>query len=211
VISLRRLKRRVLASRTIEATPLDLNSGFTGLLCSVSAPFPPSNDPARQPETISRLVRENEHPTLELWESPIGSVLKAMQHHERDLRYCWLIASEDSRPYLKALVQAADKYFPNVKVLPETVVPDVYGRIDDVYEAVHGIFNRCEADTGGRVRARDIITDVTAGTKIMSIAVALACLDAARKIEYIEQKHRKDFYKIDISWEKIVRRPSEKG
>ena len=39
----------------------------------------------------------------------------------------------------------------------------------------------------------------------MSIAVAMACLDAERHLQYVEQKTRKDFYEIDITWEKIIR------
>ena len=207
VIYLRRLRSRLAANRIIEATPLGLNSGFTGLVCCVSAPFPPSSDPARQPEAIAHLVKENEQPTKELLDTPVGSVLKAMEHHKQHLRHCWLVASDDSKPYLTALKEAARKYFPDVTLYPPAIVPDVYCRVDDVYEAVHMIFNTCEKDTGGKVSPKNIITDVTAGTKIMSIAVAMACLDAERNIQYIEQKERKLFYKIDISWAKISSRP----
>jgi hypothetical protein len=210
IVYARALKQRLFGRRMIEATPLGLNSGFTGLICPVSAPFPPSTEPARQSEAIQKLITENDHPTEDLWKTPIGSVLKAMEHHCKDLMYCWLIASEDSRPYLVALLEAARKFFPSVTVLEPVIVNDVYCKIDDVYEAVHKIFDTCKEETSAKVHPKDIITDVTGGTKIMSIAMAMACLDADRNIQYIEQKERKTFYKIDITWEKISKRPDRK-
>jgi hypothetical protein len=209
VVYLRRMKERFLTHRRIEATPLGVNSGFKGLICPVSAPYPPSQEPARQPQAITKLINENDHPPETLWETPIGSALKAIRHHAKDLKYCWLVASEDSAPYLKALIDAIEKYFPNVTPMPPVIVPDVYGKIDDVYEAVHNIFNSCSSDTQGKLGPADIITDVTGGTKIMSIAMAMACLDADRHIEYVEQRERKTFYKIDITYEKIMKRPAE--
>jgi hypothetical protein len=203
------ISRNFMAHRRIEATPLDVNSGYKGLICPVSAPPPRSADPQRQPDTINKLIQENKHPPEALLATPLGPVLKAMQLHERDLIYCWLVGSEDSLPYVNAIKAAAAKYFPLVAIR-DVAVPDVYCKIDDVYEAVHDIFASCEKATEGKVRPRDIITDVTSGTKIMSIAVAMACLDADRNIQYQEQKEQKSFYKIDITWEKIASRPRSK-
>jgi hypothetical protein len=134
-----------------------------------------------------------------------GSVLRAAEHHRKNLQDCWLIASEDSRPYFEPLESAFRKFFPNVVLHKPVTVRDVYAKIDDVYQKTHMIFENCESETDGRIKPPDIITDVTGGTKIMSIAVAMACLDAERHLQYVEQKTRKDFYEIDITWEKIIR------
>lgn len=152
VVYLRKLKERFLTHRRIEATPLGINSGFKGLICSVSAPYPPSQDPTRQPEWLARLVNDNEQPTESMWDTAIGSALRAVRHHQKDLRYCWLVASEDSGAYLKILLQAIQKYFPNLKKTRTVSVPDVYGKIDDVYEAMHNIFNSCGQDMNERKR-----------------------------------------------------------
>ncbi len=208
LLYLRRLSRRLFSRRRIEATPLGINSGFKGLICCVSAPLPPDKAPEKNPEYIEELVRKSGSLTAELLEGPIGSILKAIQHHKRDLRHCWLIASEDSKPYFGPLKHACQKYFPEVNLHDPITVADVYAKIDGVYNAAHEVFHKCEEETNGQVRQADIITDVTGGTKIMSIAVAMACLDRDRQIQYIEQKERKTFYRIDITWEKIVRRPA---
>jgi len=203
------MSRKLMAHRKIEATPLGVNSGYKGLLCPVSAPPPRSPEPQRQPDSINRLIAEGEHPSEDLLATPIGPVLKAMQLHVKDLIHCWLIGSEESRSYVESIRTAARKYFPRVTV-HSLFVPDVYCKIDDVYETVHGVFESCQTESEGKVRPRDIITDVTSGTKVMSIAVAMACLDADRNIQYQEQREQKMFYKIDITWEKITGRARSK-
>ena len=201
--------RRLFGQHKLDVNPIGANSGHKGLICSVSAPLPVSTLPSRQPEVIEKLIQDNDHPTDELLRTPIGPTLKALDLHQKDLIHCWLVASEDSTPYFATIEQASKKYYPRVTI-HRVLVPDVYCNIDPVYEAVHNIFNSCATETQDKVQPRDIITDVTSGTKIMSIAMAVACLDADRKIQYIEQKEQKNFYKIDISWEKISKRPSKK-
>jgi hypothetical protein len=51
---------------------------------------------------------------------------------------------------------------------------DVYTSIKPTYEATDRIFLTAESKTG--LKPEEIFADVTGGTKIMSIAVALACL-----------------------------------
>lgn len=197
------LRKRLFGRRNFETRILPLEPGFKGLICCVSAPLG-TKMPA---EELEKLVEGSERLTLPLNASPIGSILKAMEHHRRLLRHCWVIASEDSEPYFKSLCKAREKFFPHVTLHEPERITDVYGKVDEVYNATHRIFDRCGPDTNNEFAARDIITDVTGGTKIMSIAVAMACLDVDRKIEYIEQRNRKEFYEIEVTWEKIARRP----
>jgi hypothetical protein len=132
-----------------------------------------------------------------------------MEYHRPLLRHCWFVVSDASDPYFKVLRKACAKFFPHVTVHEPERVTDVYHNVDDVYDATHRIFERCGPETNKELSAKDIITDVTSGTTIMSIAVAMACLDDDRRIEYVEQKTRKDIYEIDVSWEKITRRPAK--
>jgi CRISPR-associated protein (Cas_Cas02710) len=187
---------------TITKLDLDLDERpkYKGLICPVSAPFP---SPRAAPDAVRANIQEAEFLDQALRDGPIGTILKAIEHHQVSLRHCWLLGSPDSKPYFPIIQEAGAKYFPDVRIHDPITVDDVYGAIDDVYNAVHGIFGESKKTWG--VEPEDIITDVTGGTKIMSIGLALACLPANRHIEYIDQKDRKTFYSVEITWETITR------
>jgi hypothetical protein len=211
VVSYWRFARKILTRRVIQSRMLPIEPRFKGLICAVSAPLPAPIEPSRRPEAIFELISSHGNLDEQLLEGPIGPVLKAIQHHLGSLRHCWFLASEDSKVYLKPIQEACRKYFPGVRLHDPVILADVYRKIDDVYEAVHEVFDRCEKETDGDVLPADIITDITGGNKIISIGTAMACLDADRSMQYIEQKQRKDLYMIDITWEKIIRRPRKKN
>lgn len=198
--------KRLFGRRNFEARILPIESGFKGLICCLSAPL----GTKMSADELGKLVDGSDRLAMPLKDSPIGSILKAMEHHRRFLHHCWLIASKDSDPYFKSLGIACKKFFPHVELHEPEWVNDVYGKVDEVYNATHRMFDRCESETNKELTAKDVITDVTGGTKIMSIAVAMACLDIDRKIQYMEQRNRKEFYEIDVTWEKITRRPPAK-
>ena len=207
---IRRLTGRIVSRGRTRAEPLGVDSGYKGLVCLVSAPF--DKDPKKQPAAIESLIGAtplltNDANGVLLRASPIGAILKAMELHRRHLEHVWFVASNESKAYFPSLEKACKQYFPGKRYHPPVVVSDVTERIDEVYEAVHLLLARCEAETGGDVHISDVITDITGGTKIMSIAAALACLDDDRHIQYLEQKTRTGFYKIDITYEKIAKRP----
>jgi hypothetical protein len=160
------------------------------------------------PEDLKRLIESSPMLNDALRASPIGAALRAMEWHSHDLKHCWLLVSDLSRPNLSLLKEACGKYFRDVK-LHDIEVQDVYTSIDEVYNATHKIFDGCGIETNGELAAKDVIADVTGGTAIMSIAMAMACLDDERTVEYIEQKTRRKIYRIDLSWGKIMRRPAK--
>jgi hypothetical protein len=196
-----RLRARLFGRRSF-ITRIVIEPGFKGLICCVSAPV----GGKMTGDELERLVADSDRLTLALKQSPIGAILKAMERHRRDLRHCWPIGSEDSLPYFKSLGKACAKFFPHVTLHDLERVDDVYGKVDEVYNATHRIFDRCGPETDNKIKAKDVITDVTGGTTVMSIGVAMACLDIDRKIQYLEQQHRKEFYEIEVTWEKIAHR-----
>jgi hypothetical protein len=205
---LRKVFRNLSGRRRIEARPIRIEPHIKGLICCVSAPLPGRAVGARKsPEQIAELIERSSEVNDELRNGPLGSILKALELRHKHLLHCWLIASAESGPYCDLLLKAIKRYFPSVTA-HVCLVPDVYARIDDVFETTHSIFATCEQETDGQVRPAEIVTDVTGGTKIMSIAVAMACLDANRQLQYIEQRQQKEFYQIDITWEKIAHAPA---
>jgi len=193
--------RKWLFRPKVETNPLGLGSGYKGLVCCVSAP-------PGMAENIAGLIRDSANPSRDLLNTPLGTIFKAMNLHGKYLIHCWLVHSEESLPYLELVEEAAAKYFPQVTT-HRVMVSDVDFKIDSVYDATRRIFRSCAGETGNRVQPRDIVTDITSGNKIMSVAMALACMADQREIEYMEQKNRKEFFKIDIAWSNLFDRPAE--
>jgi hypothetical protein len=211
VRDIKRLSRHVVSPRQSRAEPLGLNSGYRGLICLVSAPL--DKNPKKQPPYIESLIEQaailsDNATSIELRDSPIGAILKALELHRRDLKDCWFLSSKESKPYFEVLSKACARYFPKVRCHDPVEVSDVYEKIDEVYDAAHRLYGRLEGESNGEVKPHEVVVDITGGTKIMSIAVALACLDSDRQIQYLEQKERTKFYKIDITYEKISKRPA---
>lgn len=130
---------------------------------------------------------------LQLQCSSLWPQLAAIQYHleGETLRDCWLITTHGGNaknemigsaatvPILEAFVRrlpggqsvslhTGDTY---------TVAPTAY---DAIYEIVDRIF-RQEAV----YRQSHVIADITGGTKLMTIGIALACLSPGRKMEYM--------------------------
>lgn len=203
VVLCRDLAKKLFARRVITTRPLSLERQFKGLICLVSKPT--ASEPGSQPEVIRELIRNNDDLTEALLDTRVGTALKAVQHHLGKLTHCWFVASQDSREYVALTQEACGKYFPNVRLLEPVIVADVSRKIDDVLAAVHDILERCEEETAGEILTRDIVTDITAGNKIMSVGAAMACLDADRSIEYIGQQDRKTIYEIEVTLEQLIR------
>jgi hypothetical protein len=144
----------------------------------------------------------------ELRSSPIGAILKALELHKRHLVDCWSLSSTESKPYFEVLRKACWKYFPKACFHDPVIVSDVYEKIDEVYDAAHLLYGRLDSESKDGIKPHEVVADITGGTKIMSIGLSLACLDSERQIQYLEQKERKNFFKIDITHEKISKRPA---
>lgn len=203
---LKGLAGKVVGRFSFQTGSLGLSSR-KGLICLLSAPSAARPDPKKEPRYLENLINASSTLTPDLRACILGPILKAIERHATpgapgnggDLRYCWLIASRDSKALFQPLRSACAKLFPGVRVPDPIEVGDVYHRIDDVYNAVRQVFLKCEKETYGLVKPADIVTDVTGGNKIMSIGAAMACLDGEHEIEYIEQENQRDFYFIDIT------------
>jgi hypothetical protein len=140
-----------------------------------------SDDPGQVRDGLDRLHVEKSN----LWPQ-----LAAIQYHLEGgaLRDCWLITtrseskddaagSEATAPIVEAFVRSLPGG-PAVSLhtgADYTVTPGAYTAI---YEIVDRIFRRAP------YRPAHLIADVTGGTKLMTIGIALACLSPGRKMEY---------------------------
>jgi hypothetical protein len=157
-----------------------------------------TGDRERLPKALERLsaedgpVSESDYELLE--RTNLESPFRAVEYHFKKgtLRDCWLITTEDvsypdgsveggSGPAAKILERWFFHRYPEANVRfhygPDLRVhPRGYARL---WLIVDELFERAP------YKAANMVVDITPGTKLMSIALALACQEPSRSMQYI--------------------------
>ena len=151
------------------------------------------------PAAINRLHDDNPTPPTDddfalLERSNLESPLRAIEYHyeKKTLRDCWLITTEDVT-YKDGTTERGSSCA--AKILerwffyrnPEAGVSFHYGKEWSVHPRdyarmwllVDELFERAP------YKAENVIVDITPGTKPMTLAIALACLEPKRTMQYI--------------------------
>ena len=125
----------------------------------------------------------------------IGQTFKAINHHANELKYCWLIFSDQSGINVNII-----QYFFE-KVTKKSLKP-ILVKINDpndskhIKEKIDNIYNNLPED----IKVTDVISDITAGTKPMTAGMILSCLHSDRNMEYIEQSPKRNLIEVNISY-----------
>ena len=124
----------------------------------------------------------------------IGQTFKAINHHLGELKYCWLIYSDQSDVNVDII-----KYFFE-KVTKKDLKPKLV-KINDSNDSKHikETIDNIYDNLPDGVKVTDVIADITAGNKPMTAGMVLSCLDPKRNIEYIEQSKKRALIEVDIS------------
>ncbi|KKG34443.1 hypothetical protein [Methanosarcina mazei] len=166
-----------------------LNRKYKGLITFVS--IPPRNKAKDQwiaecKDTIDKYP-QNTNEILGL--QGIGQTFRAILHHGEELNHIWLVHSGDSiinieiiDYFLKNVVKRKLP-FTTVEVTAPNDVVHVKSKIDEIYKELPKKIETKNAV----IETKDVIADITAGTKIMTSAMFLSCLPSDRNIEYVEQ------------------------
>jgi hypothetical protein len=122
----------------------------------------------------------------EVLASNLGPLFAALQHHEPELRHCWLAYTPESEPVLPVAKDLVKLLCPEatpheVKLHDANNVQAIAQRVREVYES--SISNR-------NLRPDDVIVDITGGNVTMSAGLVLASLDENRKVQYLLQTRR---------------------
>ena len=116
----------------------------------------------------------------------VGQTFRAIIHHRKKLKVCWLLYTEGS-------VEAKEVVELFIKKFALKLINTIHVRIDDPYnlksirKAVDEIYVKDIEDEEVKLQETDVIADITGGTTPMSSAIILACTSSDRKIEYVEQ------------------------
>ncbi|MBE9591959.1 MAG: hypothetical protein IMF19_00620, partial [Proteobacteria bacterium] len=123
---------------------------------------------------IENLVenREDADGSRELYEvRGVGQTFRAIKHHLGRLEVCWLLCTGDVEEG-KELVEHFIKEFGHETVKVESCHLESPNDIESVYKVIDGIYKK-ELEKYN-LREKEVITDVTGGTTIMSSAMILA-------------------------------------
>lgn len=124
----------------------------------------------------------------------IGQTFKAINHHLGELKYCWLLYTDQSDVNIDII-----KYFID-SVTEKSLRPD-FVKINDANDSKHikETIDNIYHNLPEGVKVTDVIADITAGNKPMTAGMVLSCLDQERNIEYIEQSEKRVIIEVDIS------------
>lgn len=178
-----------------------------GLILLLS-PYSPTNPLIKTPEKLNPLIdkicqtswrdlTQDDFNAIDLSNSNLIPQLKAVEYHlsEGKLKKVWLISTL-TRNEMK--IQGSD----TTAIILETYLKFKYGNqleihgqefkgqqllVEDgdygkVYQIVDSIFKQSD------YKDEVIIADITGGTKMMSVALAMACISPKRKMQYMDSK-----------------------
>lgn len=182
---------------------------YKGLIAFVSEPPKDSikNDKMEEDwfnnckNIIDNFVNEGKENPVKLQKiRGIGSIFKAVNHHQEVLKYCWLLHSKNSEINIDII-----NYFFS-RVLNDAIKPDFKLILDSndpkhINELIEGIYSNLSYD----ISPSEIISDITAGNKPMTAGMIISCLNGNKKIEYIEQSEKEELIEIDLSPKIIVK------
>lgn len=178
-----------------------LDRKYKGMITFVSTP-PRSKTSDQQwiAECKKEIDRYPESKTEILGLPGIGQTFRAIFHHGDELNHIWLVHTKESL----INIQIIDYFLKNVikRALPFTPI-EIKNPNDvvDVKAIVDGIYKELPKKIESKnivIETKDVIADITSGTKIMTSAMFLSCLPPNRKIEYVEQKNN-ELIEVSIS------------
>jgi hypothetical protein len=120
--------------------------------------------------TLIDLPRPDKHRGLIFLFSREDTLREAIRYHLPALKYCWLLVT----PQMRERATNCEGEFPDVTFFPHPLV-DHYDS-QGTYRTIVRIYREDARRLG--ISSREIIADITGGTKPMTLGLVLACLEA---------------------------------
>jgi len=166
------------------------------------------------PQEHAEAVRDLDFEKLNLEESNLQPMIRAIMTHASRLEHCWLIATDSvanpgSLPYARMLAE----YLRGEKGLERCIFhygEDYVVRLDDDALVVDKTYSKMQEifEEAWRLNytGPEIIADITAGIRTMSMSMILSCLDKEHDVQmmgthYDEQGRPQDLFPIIFRFE----------
>ena len=157
-----------------------------------------------QEKEIKEALEEKNYEAFDLEKSNLGHSIKSVLTHSAKLEHCWIIGSyaEDSSSVMSSSINFIETFIEYLKkekgvecefhhgekyAIPMHDDASICGK---AYELTNEIFT--EAKKGHKLEPKDIIVDVTGGTKSMNLGLTLASLHKDRDIQVIGTEYDRD-------------------
>lgn len=176
-------------------------AGARGLILLLS-PYSPQRSDLKNPQKLQPLVdflldmpvgamKEDNFKDVDLFNSNLVPQIKAVEYHiyHKQLRNVWLIASQTENSKLAARILKKYLEFlysskPNIML--EIHCGQRFEVVEHDYAGLYWLANHIFQTCGYRDDV--IVADVTGGTKMMSVALAMACVPPQRRMQYMDSQ-----------------------
>jgi uncharacterized membrane protein YeaQ/YmgE (transglycosylase-associated protein family) len=166
-----------------------------GLVVFVSnyRPFPPRKFTQEDIDRWGTAADQLDLQTLDLENSNLATVIRAVKSHACNLTHCWLISTRESCRFVPALVKyLREQAGVNCQFFGDQTndyVIDlntnlVTGVTKDVVEK---IFHEAEFNYG--IKDVEMVADFTPCPRNMTLGMILACIDKRRTVQFVEAKY----------------------
>lgn len=108
------------------------------------------------------------------------TLLSAIRYHEGELKCCWLIVTQQAKD--RGFLNDVRRQVPPEIHFEERGLQDEYDA-KECYAIVRGVYQDDVARFG--LEPKDVIADITGGTKPMTMGMALACIEGEYPVEHV--------------------------
>ena len=187
--------KKLKTTRITNSITLKKVTQYKGLIAFISEPPKKKNEDEWLTECKTEIdrARKSQDFTALVDLPSIGQTIRAINHHFGELKYCWLIHSEQSGVNVGIL----DYFF---KQIAKGSIDVKFMKIQDpnnskqIKEIIDNIYDKLPTD----LKVNQVIADITAGNKPMTAGMVLSCTDPDRDIEYVEQSEKNELIQIEI-------------
>jgi hypothetical protein len=113
--------------------------------------------------------------------SRTDTLLEAIKHHQPELKHCWLIVTPEMQTAAGAAI--ADISTVRFSIVPITNLYNTQA----CYEVVRHIYQSGTQDVG--IQPQNVVSDITGGTKPMTMGMIVACLEGNFPIEHVPTRY----------------------
>jgi hypothetical protein len=122
----------------------------------------------------------------EVLASNLGPLYNALQHHQPELRHCWLTYTPESADIIPVAMALVKLICP--QATPHRVKLHNANNVSGIARRVREIFDSSIGNNN--LTPEDVMVDITGGNVTMSAGLVLASIDENRKVQYLRQTKR---------------------
>lgn len=135
-------------------------------------------------------LKDGDWSLLDFKDSNLGHFVNGILSHKKSLSHCWIITTENTNNDIDGILNGTHVYYGSVTNYLKTILPNVKFHQENIVVTEDSAVTRKVRETVNRIlnskgTPAKTITDVTGGTKSMTLGATLACLQGDRDLQLI--------------------------